>query len=114
MELLHRLRIDCKRLRYTLEFFQELLGPDATRLAKEMTRAQDHLGLLNDARTSAKWLDGFVEERANDPIDLSGTTAYRDHRRLQIREAVRTLPKMWKALTRRSVRQGFRRLADVV
>jgi len=114
MEILHQLRIDCKRLRYTLEFFQELLAPDATRLVKEANRMQDHLGILNDARTSLQRVEVFLRQGTGDSTDLTGAKAYRDYRRLQIRQAVSTLPEMWKSFTRKSVRRRFRALAKSV
>ena len=48
-ERLHSLRIACKRLRYTLEFFREVLGPDTGVLIKSIVAIQDHLGSLQDA-----------------------------------------------------------------
>jgi CHAD domain-containing protein len=57
---LHSLRIDSKRLRYTLEFFAEILPPAAQQPIALMTALQDHLGLLNDAQLAAdstrRWL----------------------------------------------------------
>jgi CHAD domain-containing protein len=57
---LHALRIDGKRLRYTLEFFAEVLPPRASRLVADVTALQDHLGLLNDAvvahQLTREWL----------------------------------------------------------
>ena len=45
----HQLRIQFKELRYTLTFFEDLLGETSGQII-EMTRlVQDHLGLLNDA-----------------------------------------------------------------
>jgi CHAD domain-containing protein len=48
-ETLHPLRIDCKRLRYTLEFVRHLLVPEGEKLIKQLKKLQDHLGDLNDA-----------------------------------------------------------------
>jgi CHAD domain-containing protein len=57
---LHALRIEGKRLRYTLEFFREVLPPRLERLIERVTEMQDHLGLLNDADIAAhlarEWL----------------------------------------------------------
>lgn len=60
---LHALRIDAKRLRYTLETFRDILpGPVMADLIARLTRVQDHLGELNDARVAAaagsEWLAG--------------------------------------------------------
>src|SRR6266567_3474624 len=46
---LHDLRIGAKRLRYTLEIFEEVL-PEASRaIVKELTHIQDELGALHDS-----------------------------------------------------------------
>ena len=46
---LHALRIDCKYLRYVLEFSQDLLGEEGATLIGQLKRLQDVLGDLNDA-----------------------------------------------------------------
>ncbi len=52
----HQLRIQFKELRYTLTFFEDLLGETSGRII-EMTRLmQDHLGLLNDASVATALL----------------------------------------------------------
>ena len=49
---LHLLRIECKYLRYNLEFVDNLLGPEAQHLIADLRRLQEHLGNLNDAAVS--------------------------------------------------------------
>ncbi|MGH9043459.1 MAG: CHAD domain-containing protein [Acidimicrobiales bacterium] len=49
---LHRLRISCKKLRYSLEFFNGLLGPPAAHLQGQLTVLQDLLGELHDNQVS--------------------------------------------------------------
>jgi CHAD domain-containing protein len=49
VEQLHALRIECKKLRYTLEFFREALGSQAKDVIEAVKLLQDHLGDLNDA-----------------------------------------------------------------
>lgn len=45
----HALRIECKKLRYLLEFFAELFPPRETAsLLKELKRLQDNLGAISD------------------------------------------------------------------
>jgi CHAD domain-containing protein len=52
----HRLRIQFKELRYTLTFFEDLLGETSGRII-EMTRVmQEHLGHLNDASVATALL----------------------------------------------------------
>lgn len=43
-ETLHALRIECKYLRYTLEFFQEVLDHSVAALIRQVIAVQDHLG----------------------------------------------------------------------
>lgn len=45
---LHRVRIACKRLRYTLEFFAPELGKGVQPLLTSLSQAQDHLGQVQD------------------------------------------------------------------
>ena len=62
-EKLHRLRLDCKKLRYLLTFFQSLYPPDTLKpLIKELKRLQDHLGDFNDLQIQQQALRGFAEE----------------------------------------------------
>jgi exopolyphosphatase/pppGpp-phosphohydrolase len=45
---LHRLRIAAKRLRYTLELFEEVLPGDCKPIVKDVVRIQDDLGQVHD------------------------------------------------------------------
>jgi hypothetical protein len=45
---LHNLRIAAKRLRYTLELFEDVLSPACQPLAEELSKIQDELGALHD------------------------------------------------------------------
>jgi len=49
IQTLHALRIEFKHLRYALEFFAEVLGPEGKSVIKEVKAMQDLLGDLNDA-----------------------------------------------------------------
>jgi hypothetical protein len=46
---LHNLRIAAKRLRYSLEIFQDVLPPECEGIIKELTQIQDELGALHDS-----------------------------------------------------------------
>jgi adenylate kinase len=48
MDALHSLRIETKRLRYTLEFLRPLLDPEIDKTLDHLIRIQDHLGHLQD------------------------------------------------------------------
>jgi len=70
---LHALRIEFKRLRYTLEFFEEVLGPEARRVIKAIKRMQDHLGDLHDADVAVIELSALLDAHE---AAYSGTPAY--------------------------------------
>jgi CHAD domain-containing protein len=94
IELLHTLRIDCKRLRYAFEFTAEVLPPEVRRIIPEVVAMQDHLGALHDAIVAAHRLDRMMAE-AGDAPEWAGGRAYRD--------ALRARPNAWNA---RSIGQG--------
>jgi CHAD domain-containing protein len=113
LDQFHALRIEFKKLRYTLEFFREVLGEEAKSIISEIKGLQDHLGDLNDARVAADILRDFLprwdaiqaalpvaERRGPQPIldymasryverqqlMLSFKDAWRRYNRLQMRE----------------------------
>jgi CHAD domain-containing protein len=107
---LHALRIESKRLRYTLEFFAEVLPPSAGSLIAELTAVQDHLGLLNDAHVSAnltrEWLMSHAAQLPPDTRRAAGaylTASERDMERLR-----RSFTRLWVRVMGRTFR---RRLA---
>ena len=61
---LHLLRIECKYLRYNLEFVDTLLGPQAADLLAELRALQEDLGDLNDAAVSKRMMSEM-----QDPTD---------------------------------------------
>ncbi|MCK5651522.1 MAG: CHAD domain-containing protein, partial [Gemmatimonadetes bacterium] len=62
-EALHRLRIDCKKLRYLLTFFQSLFPPKEMRsLINELKLLQDVLGDFNDIHVQRESLRRFADE----------------------------------------------------
>jgi CHAD domain-containing protein len=56
----HALRKGCKGLRYTLEFFEDVLGEGARPLIKKVKNLQDHLGDLQDAVVTCGILRDFL------------------------------------------------------
>ena len=66
IETLHALRIDAKRLRYSVEFFRETLGPEGNDLIARIVALQDHLGLLHDADVAADLTRRFLLARSTE------------------------------------------------
>jgi CHAD domain-containing protein len=62
-ELLHSLRIECKKLRYLMEFFASLFPrKKMTRLIKQLKKLQDNLGDFNDLSVQQDYLMHMAEE----------------------------------------------------
>lgn len=118
-ETLHALRIECKYLRYTVEFFQEVLGPGAAPVIRQVVAVQDHLGEIQDAQVAgrllAEYLSKAFKEQATasaaPTADLDGVTRYLSYRRDQARQMVSAFPQMWKQIDNIRFR---RRLAAVI
>jgi CHAD domain-containing protein len=89
-ERLHKLRIACKELRYTLEFFETMLGPSGRECIESVKIVLTHLGDVNDARVHMRMLDQMDDQELVAAVDL-----YRDvvsERLLQLREG---FPSVW-------------------
>ena len=65
----HALRIECKRFRYALEFFRDVLGPEVGGLIKQVTGMQDLLGDLHDAVVSEGMVAEFLHDQAASRIN---------------------------------------------
>jgi CHAD domain-containing protein len=62
-ELLHRLRIECKKLRYLIEFFASLFPrKKVSLLIKQLKRLQDNLGDFNDLSVQQGYLLNLVDD----------------------------------------------------
>jgi triphosphatase len=80
----HKLRIRCKRLRYALEFVQDVYGEPATHFIRRLARLQDLLGGLQDCEVSMDRLHSLAT-RAQPPLSrasvfLMGTVAEESRR----------------------------------
>jgi CHAD domain-containing protein len=108
-ERLHALRIACKHLRYTLEFFQEVLGPDTEALLTSVVAVQDHLGNLQDAIVARALLNDFLQTgtwghdtdhsgQPGAPVDAPGVEAYLAAKHVEIEQLLNTFPEVWQPL----------------
>ena len=62
-DLLHALRIECKKLRYLMEFFASLFPiKKMARLIKQLKKLQDNLGEFNDLAVQQEYLMHMAEE----------------------------------------------------
>jgi CHAD domain-containing protein len=73
---LHRLRIECKELRYLLEFFSRLFPQKTIRgLIGQLKKLQDILGEFNDFRVEEQHLQDIAGELAGDDSQSKKTAA---------------------------------------
>ncbi len=110
LERLHALRIACKRLRYTLEFFETVLGPDTQAAIKQVVAIQDHLGALQDAVVASDILRQFLatgtwgkgapgESLPGASAPNPAVEAYLAARQAEMRHLVETFPQLWQQIT---------------
>lgn len=59
---LHQLRIAFKGLRYSVEFFRDVLGDSVELVIKHLKNIQDHLGDLNDAHVGISVVRKFIRK----------------------------------------------------
>lgn len=107
VERLHQLRIAAKGLRYTLEFFANVLGEEVQPLIGQIRQLQDHLGNLQDAVVACNHLRDFLtwgewthpdNKSARSPRALvvaPGVVAYLAARQNEIHTLIQTFPSVW-------------------
>jgi CHAD domain-containing protein len=105
-ERLHALRITCKELRYTLEFFEGLLGPGVGQCIESVLRLLLHLGDVNDARVHLQMLN-----QVHDPDLAEAVSLYRGVIAGQLNELRESFPDVWEEFDRPAWRE---RLASAV
>jgi triphosphatase len=107
----HRLRIRCKRLRYSLEFSADVYDGRTARYVRRLTELQDELGLLQDAEVASTRLAELATGEAHLPaatVFVMGALAERDH--LSERRLLARLP----AQTRRVRGRAWQELLDLM
>jgi len=98
---LHALRIEAKRLRYTLEYFSEVLPVSSRKLIVQVTEMQDHLGLMNDADVAAtatrEWLNLHAPHLPSTSREAVGL--YLDSREASVEQLRRSFRPVWRRMT---------------
>ena len=101
-EMHHQLRIESKKLRYTIEFFQDILGEPVNKVISELKSIQDHLGDINDDVVAVLTLDEILSSKShkkNDRIftkaDLQEIRKYRKFRNERKLSSIKDFKKSW-------------------
>jgi CHAD domain-containing protein len=113
---LHQLRIAAKRLRYTLEFVREPLGPDASPLIARVVALQDHLGFMNDAEVAATMARNFLVERGNELTESEAQAIgrYLVSREREVARLKRTVGTAWRSVAGLTFRRGLGRTVAIL
>ena len=113
-QAVHQLRIECKKLRYLLEFFAELVPrEDGAVMQRMLRRLQNHLGEFNDASVQQKsLLDYWAQKKhgAEVALGLGGLVSILYHRQQQTRALiVQALEGFCGASTAQAFKHAFKR-----
>ncbi len=108
VELLHNLRIECKRLRYTLTFFNGILGTTVSEFIDEVKRLQEYLGQLNDLVTMQEYLQS-VENNLQDHADV--LAPYQEQLNQEATTLIAGFEEVWLHFNKRAVQ---RKLSDAL
>ncbi|RLD04896.1 MAG: hypothetical protein DRI56_10420 [Chloroflexota bacterium] len=107
LKQLHQLRIEGKQLRYALEFFEEVLSPQAGDMIQQMKKLQDHLGDMQDAVVASELLRDFLtwgtwgrakdqkKTKSQEPILAPGVATYLADRQVSLYQQLRTFFEVW-------------------
>lgn len=122
VERLHALRIEFKKLRYTVEYFREVLGSEAVQVINDLKGIQDHLGDLNDADVATQLLRQFIDswepqqmllpidERQNPEVILK----YMAFRHTERHRLMVTFHEAWTYINRTEFRKNLSRAVAVL
>jgi CHAD domain-containing protein len=113
IEQLHALRIEFKKLRYTVEYFREVMGKEVKDVIAELKTIQDHLGEMNDAQVASDLLRQFIEtwETGQQPLPTSerqsiqAVVNYLAVCHAQRHELMVTFQQAWEKFNRQELRQ---------
>ncbi len=100
----HRLRIRCKRLRYSLEFTAGVYGGRTTAFTRRLAKLQDLLGLMQDAEVASRRLRVLAVESADrqgqplPPATVFAMGAVAERYRLESEELLATMGSRLKIL----------------
>jgi len=100
---LHALRIEFKRLRYTLSLFSDVLGSSAEEFVDTIKAIQDHLGHLNDSSVARARLEGLADDPEASYADvLAGYLAHLEAHEAELKAG---FAEVWQRFNSRKVQQ---------
>jgi CHAD domain-containing protein len=108
---LHALRIEFKRLRYTLQNFEDVLGASSEQFVLHIKEVQDYLGRLNDVFVAHNRLESLLDEMPEDDEDYSNLSEQMNALLEEEAELTLGFIDVWNGFNKRMVQ---RKLADAL
>ncbi len=95
---LHALRVEAKRLRYTIEFLGDILAPGGEWAIERLVALQDHLGALNDATLAVGAVRTFLADRhaTLTTEERAAAVAYLGDRERELTRLRRSVNRAWR------------------
>lgn len=103
---LHEARISGKRLRYVLELFNNILGPQTDRTLKPLKQLQDYLGALQDIVVAV----ALMQELPLGPEASPILTTYVASREAERTDLLAQLPQQWNRMLSLTYRRNLAQL----
>ncbi|MGI8551542.1 MAG: CHAD domain-containing protein [Dehalococcoidia bacterium] len=97
---LHRLRIEIKRLRYTLEAFEAILGDGTERLIRSLKTVQELLGNLHDTEVAITLVEEFQTECATGSAE-----PFQQQLQISFDDLHRAFQELWSSIVGEKFRQ---------
>jgi len=113
LNTLHALRIACKRLRYTLEFFTDVLGHEALQVIEATKAMQDYLGQIQDAQVHRELLEDYAKHVHNRQT-LALLLKYLEASETVKNELRIDVPVAWEKFASDSVRRALAHAVEVL
>jgi CHAD domain-containing protein len=108
VETIHALRIEGKRLRYLLEFFNEVLRPGVAEAIEAIVALQDHAGELHDTDVTIGLLRDFLMRTTSTTLEPAVAAAVGGYLKLKLarlRALRRSLNRPWRRVTGKRFRR---------
>lgn len=101
---LHALRVECKRLRYAIEFFAPVLGASAEHFLEQMKTMQDTLGRISDIAVFVSRLKRLDQLS---PAQAELVEAYIARRQSELAGLRATFYEQWRRFNTRALQRSF-------
>lgn len=120
LEQLHALRIEMKKLRYTIEYFRDVLGTEARGIIQELKMMQDHLGDLNDANVACQLLQEFLDKQPGENLSEEqgqlhqAVNDYLAYNQAERQRLYQSFPEAWANFNRPEMRKALAQAISIL